>query len=28
LIQWEGYFEEKTNMVRNEKFVKDSNFPK
>jgi hypothetical protein len=25
LILWEGYFDEKTNEVRNEKFAKDSN---
>jgi len=28
LILWEGYFDEKTNEVRNEKFVQDSNSPK
>jgi hypothetical protein len=27
LILWEGYFDEKTNTVRDEKFVKDSNSP-
>jgi hypothetical protein len=28
LILWEGYFDEKTNTVRNEKFVKNSSSPK
>jgi len=27
LILWEGYFDEKTNTVRDEKFLKDSNSP-
>jgi hypothetical protein len=27
LILWEGYFDEKTNEVRNEKFVREPNFP-